>query len=216
VVQTLQGALIYDDTQRRVTSNPNSSLRRSGVTGRLFVDDNANGEPDPGEPGVGGVRVIVGTYATRTDSLGRYHIWNVPAFEPVKVEVDTNTLDNPLYVPAFTSALVSPPPNAYRELNLPLVTGAVLEGRVIRDGAPMPGVTLVLTNTSNGKATSVPTFTDGSFYVLGVKPGTYTLEVDARDLAARRLVGTTLTVTAQPNMPDQLSNLVVEVRSAAK
>ena len=213
VVQTLQGALIYDDTQRRVTANPNAGLRRSGVTGRVFVDGNANGEVDPGEPGVGGVRVVVGTYATFTDSLGRYHVWNVPAFEPVKVEVDTNTLENPLYVPAFTSALVSPPPNAYRELNLPLVTGAVLEGRVMRDGAPLPGVTLVLTETSSGKTTSIATFSDGSFYVLGVKPGRYTLAVDPRDLAARRLSGTPLQLTAQPDRPDQLSNLVLEVRS---
>lgn len=213
VVQTVQGALIYDNNQRRVTANPNSGLRRSGVSGRLFVDDNANGEPDPGEPSVGGVRVVVGTYATRTDSLGRYHVWNIPAFEPVKVEVDTNTLDNPLYVPAFTSALVSPPPNAYRELNLPLVTGAVLEGRVIRDGTPLPGVTLLLTNRSNGKTTSIPTFSDGSFYVLGVKPGRYTIEVDPRDLSARRLTGDPLMLTAQPDKPDQMSNLIVEVRS---
>jgi hypothetical protein len=94
------------------------------------------------------------------------------------------------------------------------VTGAVLEGRVMRDnGAPLPGVTLVLTNRANGKTTSIATFADGSFYVLGVKPGRYTLEVDGRDLAARRLTGEPLVLTAQPDKPDQMSNLVVEVRS---
>ncbi|MEZ4413586.1 MAG: hypothetical protein R2910_11425 [Gemmatimonadales bacterium] len=216
VQQQVQGALVYDNNQGRVTANPNPGIQRSGVSGTVFIDDNANGLQDPGEPGARNVRVIVGSNSTRTDSAGEYHVWDINAFDPVLVQIDTTSLDNPLYVPAFTSASLQPPPNAYRQFDLPLVTGAVLEGRVLYDGAPLPGVTLVLTNTSNGKATSIPTFTDGSFYVLGVKPGHYTLEVDTRDLSARRLVGTVLQITAQPNMPDQLSNLVVQVRSATK
>ena len=60
---------------------------------------------------------------------------------------------------------------------------------MVQEGAPVPNVTLVLTNTSSGKQTSLATFGDGTFYVLGVKPGRYTLEVDPRDLAARRLAG---------------------------
>ncbi len=216
VVQTVQGALIYDQGQRRVTANPNPGLQRSGVSGAVFVDANANGRKDPGEPGAGGVRVIVGAFTSLTDSAGRYHVWDIPAFERVLVQIDSTSLDNPLYVPAFGTASVEPPPNAYRQLDLPLVTGAVLEGRVVQEGAPVPSVTLVLTNTSSGKRTSLATFGDGTFYVLGVKPGRYTLEVDPRDLAARRLTGQALAITAEPGRPDQLSNLVLEVRSAPR
>ena len=153
---------------------------------------------------------------TLTDSAGRYHVWDIPAFERVLVQIDSPSLANPLYVPAFTTASVQPPPNAYRRLDLPLVTGAVLEGRVVQEGAPVSNVTLVLTNTSSGKQTSLATFGDGTFYVLGVKPGRYTLEVDPRDLSARRLVGQALVFTAEPGRPDQLSNLVLEVRAAAR
>jgi len=213
VVQSVQGSLIYDGSQGRVTANPNPGLQRSGVTGRVFVDQNGNGRQDAGEPGVYGVRVVVGSFTARTDSLGRYHVWDIPAFEPVDVQIDSTSLDNPLYVPAFTTASLQPPPNAYREFNLPLVTGAVLEGRVLRDGAPFPGATLVLTNLANGKKTIIPAFSDGTFYVLGVKPGRYSLEVDPRDLAARHLRGGTLQVTAQPDRPDQLSGLVVETET---
>jgi len=214
VLQTVSGALVYDNHQGRVTANPNPGLQRSGVSGTVFVDENANGRQDAGELGVPAVRVVVGSNTALTDSMGQYHVWDIPAFEPVLVQIDSTSLDNPLYVPAFASASLQPPPNAYRQFDLPLVTGAVLEGRVVYAGTPFPGATLVLTNTANGKQTSIATFTDGSFYVLGVKPGTYTLAVDARDLTARRLTGTTLRITAQPNAPDQLSNLVVEVRSA--
>jgi len=214
VVQTVQGTLVYDTEQRRVTANPNPGLQRSGVSGTVFLDENANGTREAHEPGVPNVRVIVGSNSARSDSLGRYYVWDIPAFEPVQVQVDTTTLDNPLYVPAFTTAQLEPPPNSYRTLDLPLVTGAVLEGRVLMDGAPVPGLTVALTNRANGRVTSIPTFSDGSFYLLGVKPGRYTLAVDARDLSARRLTGTTLQVTAQPDRPDQLSNLVLEVGPA--
>ena len=146
VVQTLQGALIYDQHQGRVTANPNPGLQRSGVSGRVFVDDNANGKQDPGNSASPGVRVVVGSFSTQTDSLGRYHVWDIPAFEPVQVRIDSTSLENPLYVPAFSTASLQPPPNAYRQFDLPLVTGAVLEGRVLRDGTPVPGLTLVLTN----------------------------------------------------------------------
>ncbi len=214
VYQTVQGALVYDKNLGRVTANPNPGIQRSGVSGTVFIDDNANGTQDPGEPGAIDVRVIVGSFTARTDSNGQYHVWDVPAFEPVLVQIDSTSLDNPLYVPAFASASLQPPPNAYRQLDLPMVAGAVLEGRVMQDGAPLPGITLVLTHRANGKTTSIATFSDGSFYVLGVKPGRYTLEVDPRDLSARRLTGEPLLLTAQPDAPDQLSNLVVEVRSA--
>lgn len=214
-IQTLQGTLAYDAAQRRVTANPNPGLQRSGVSGRVFLDENGNGLPDPDEPGVAGVRVIVGSNTARSDSLGRFHVWDIPAFEPVQVEVDTTSLENPLYVPAFTSAMLAPPPNGYRELNLPLVAGTVLEGRVELAGSPVPDINLVLTDRASGKRRAAATFSDGSFYVMGVKPGRYTLEVDPRDLAARRLAGTPLTITASPAHPEQLSNLVVEVRAAA-
>ncbi len=74
----------------------------------------------------------------------------------------------------------------------------------------------MLTNTSSGKRTALATFGDGTFYVLGVKPGRYTLEVDPRDLAARRLTGQAQDITAAPGRPEQLSNLVLEVRGAPR
>lgn len=213
VIQTVQGALIYDPHQGRVTANPNPGIQRSGVSGVVFVDANANGRRDPDEEGAAGVRVVVGSFNMLSDSAGRYHVWDIPAFEPVRVEVDSTSLDNPLFVPAFATASVQPPPNAYRQLDLPLVTGAVLEGRVIRDGAPISGLTLLLTNRGSGRQRTIETFTDGSFYVMGVKPGQYTIEVDPRDLAARRLAGASLPFTASAEHPEQLSGLVLEVHA---
>jgi hypothetical protein len=140
-------------------------------------------------------------------------VWDIPAFEPVQVEIDSLSLDNPLYVPAISSASVAPPPNAVRELNLPLVPGAILEGRVVRgpERRPVGSITLNLIDRATGRRRQIATFVDGSFYVMGVRPGEYDLEVDPRDLAARRLRGRPLRIHARVDEPESLAGLELVV-----
>lgn len=212
-VQSFQGSVIYDDSRKRLTTAPGPSLERSGVSGRVFVDRNGNGRPEIDEEGVFGVRVVVGSQVARTDSLGRFRVWDIPAFEPVQVEIDSLSLDNPLYVPAITTASVAPPPNAVRELNLPLVPGTILEGRVVRgpERRPVGSLTLNLIDRARGRRRQIATFVDGSFYVMGVRPGEYDLEVDPRDLAARRLRGRPLRIQARVDEPESLAGLEIVV-----
>jgi len=212
-VQSFQGSVIYDDSRNRLTTAPGPSLERSGVSGRVFVDRNGNGRPEVDEEGVYGVRVVVGSQVASTDSLGRFRVWDLPAFEPVQVEIDSLSLDNPLYVPAISSASVAPPPNAVRELNLPLVPGAILEGRVVRgpERRPVGSITLNLIDRATGRRRQIATFVDGSFYAMGVRPGEYDLEVDPRDLAARRLRGRPLRIQARVDEPESLAGLELVV-----
>jgi hypothetical protein len=46
------------------------------------------------------------------------------------------------------------------------------------------GITLVLTDRTTGQRRTFTTFTDGAFYLLGVKPGDYELVVDPKLLDA--------------------------------
>jgi hypothetical protein len=81
---------------------------------------------------------------------------------------------------------VLPSPNHFTGVDVPLSTGAVLEGRLVRAfGGSLQGVagaTLELREQRTGRRRSAVTFTDGSFYMLGVPQGEYALEVGARTL----------------------------------
>jgi hypothetical protein len=202
--QFVQGSLLWDRATGRVATAPGPSLERSGISGRIFRDANGNDLPDPGEPGVPGVRVRVGTASAVSDSDGTFRVWDVVPFEPVAVTVDSLSLPSPLLVPAFGSALVAPGPNRFRGIDIPIVQAGVVEGRVVRAAAGrvpeqgVGGVILMLTHARTGAVQRFTTFTDGGFYAMGVKPGEYELAVDPRTLGALLATAVPLRFTLTP------------------
>jgi len=182
--QFVQGSVLWDRPAGRLNLAPGPSLERSGLSGHVFLDENANGRRDVGEPALPNVRVLVGSAGATTDSAGAYHVWDLVPFEPIFVTLDSLSLDSPLLVPAFSRASIVPGPNRFRTLDIPVVQAGVIEGRVTREGRGVGGVTLVLTDKRTGTRRTLVTFTDGAFYLLGVKPGEYELAVDERVLDA--------------------------------
>jgi len=182
--QFLQGSVLWDRRANHLAVAPGPALERSGLSGRVFMDVNANGIRDIGEPPVVNARVFVGTFAARTDSTGAYHVWDLVPFEPVMVSIDSMSLESPLLVPLFARTSVVPGPNRYRSLDIPLVESGIIEGKVTRNAAGVGGVTLVLTDARRGSRRTLVTFNDGAFYLMGVKPGDYELSVDPKVLDA--------------------------------
>jgi hypothetical protein len=184
--QYVQGSVLWNRSDGRLTYAPGPSLERAGLAGRVFRDENGNGQWDAGEAAVAGVRVIAGSVAAVSDSTGAFRIWDLVPFEPTLVMVDSLSIDSPLVVPAFGSASVVLGPNRFRMLDIPLVRAGVVEGRVVRmtpqGPQPLGGVTLLLTERRTGERRSLVTFSDGDFYVLGIKPGDYDVTVDPRVL----------------------------------
>ena len=189
--QFLQGSVLWDRRTDRLGVAPGPSLERSGLSGRVFMDVNANGIRDAGEPAIANARVLVGSMSARTDSSGAYRVWDLVPFEPVIVSLDSVSLDSPLLVPLFARTSIVPGPNRFRSLDIPVVEAGIIEGRVVRNGAGVGGVTLMLTDRRSGTRRSLVTFNDGAFYLMGVKPGDYELTVDEQVLDA-------LAVDAEP------------------
>lgn len=194
-VQSVQGSVLWNEAARRLAFAPGPSLERSGIAGRVFLDLNANGRLDPAEPGAPGVRVRVGTTATLSDAAGRYRVWDIVPFEPIAVSIDTLSLTSPLWTPGFPDVSVVPGPNRFQTLDIPIALGAVIEGKVSRETAGgrvgLGGVTLILTNRATGERRAITTFSDGDFYAIGIKPGSYEIAVAARVLM-------TLKATSEP------------------
>jgi hypothetical protein len=108
-------------------------------------------------------------------------------------------------VPTVALAAVTVEPNGFREVNLPVVNGSEVAGRVFREGATgiagVGGVRLVLTHLPTGRRHEAVTFHDGTFYALGLLPGDYSAAVSAEVLAALglRMEGPTIRFT----VPDE-------------
>jgi hypothetical protein len=184
----LQGSAVYNEGARRVGFTPGPSIQRAGLSGRVFLDENANGQWDAGESVVSDVRVRLGNHTAVSDSNGVFRVWELIPFEPVLMMVDTLSIESPLVVPAFATASVIPSPNRFRTVDVPLVRSGVVEGRVLLDGPggarELGGASVIITHVVTGVRQAVVTFSDGGFYVLGIKPGEYDIAVDPRVLAA--------------------------------
>jgi hypothetical protein len=181
VSQFVQGSVLYDPSRRQVAFAAGPSLERAGLSGRVFLDLNGDGRWQPGEQAIPGARVRAGFVTALSDSSGRYRIWDLPAFEPVLVAVDTSSLASPLWIPTYGSMSVETGPNRFRSVDIPIVPGGVIEGRVVRQavdsGVAVPGARLQLRRRGSSQTVQLVTFSDGGFYLIGVKPGQYEIAV---------------------------------------
>lgn len=184
------------------------------MTGRVFLDLNGNGRFDRGEEPLEGVRVVVGPVFAMSDADGTYRVWDLLPYEPTAVTVDSLSLGSPLWVPAFAVASIEPSPNRYRTLDVPVLPGGVIEGRVTTaSGLPAAGATLVLAHAQSGEQRLVRTFNDGSYYLLGVRPGEWQLSVDAKCLEIYRATAPVLRFTlAGSREGTTLSGLDIQLR----
>ncbi len=196
-IQSVQGSALLAPGEKRPQFVTGPSLQRTGVTGIVFLDRNANGRRDPGEPAIPGVQVQVGTGLASSDVDGRYRVWDLMPFDPMPISVDSTTLPSPLWIPVLRHNSIEAGPNRFEPLDIPVVAGGVLEGRVswLRDGATsLPPIPLLVLNAAGEVIARTATFSDGEFVLFGVRPGVMTVRVDPAWLAAQGLGP----VTAQP------------------
>lgn len=178
----VEGTLIADPSVGRLGLWTGRAVGQGGVAGFAFIDVNANGVRDPGEAGVEGVRLAIGSRLARTDGRGQYRVWDLPPFSRVRVEVDTSSLVGALLMPRFSVIEAAPTPNTYRELDIPLVPVSDARGDVTLDGAPIANVRLLVRGVATRRQRVVRTFSDGLFEVTGLLPDRYEVFVDAGDL----------------------------------
>jgi hypothetical protein len=179
------GSVAWDPRSGLVRLGDGADLDRAGVSGVLFRDDNGNGVQDPGEPGLAGIPVRVGGFATETDSEGRFAAWGLFPSEPVQIEVDTLALPDPHYLLAARAIRVRPSPNAFGGVQLPVLVGAEVAGFVVLGDQAVGGVPVVLRELNTGVEINIFTFADGAFYRTAVPPGEY--EVTLPDAVLDRL-----------------------------
>ena len=174
-----EGSVVWDRWTKRVVLGDGRGLGRAGLAGEVFLDSNGNGVRDVTEAAIEGLSVGVGAHRITTDSLGRFAVWDVIPFEAVIVRIDSADIDNPLWIPASPALSVYPQPNAFSWVGLPLVMGGEANGRVAfaATGRGAGGIRLLFSNLDTGEVVRTTTFSDGSFYVFGLRPGDYELTV---------------------------------------
>lgn len=200
--QSIGGSVVWSRGSTAFALSSEPSLDRGGVGGQVFLDLNGNAQWERDEPPLPGTRLLVGNRWVTADTAGRYQVWGSSPYEEVLISVDSTSLKSPWWVPRFAAQAVTPTPNLVRSADVPIDIGGVIEGSIVLDGSrsqslgrPLP---IVLTATQTGTRTVVESFTDGSFYRMGLRPGRYEATVEDGVLERMGLLADTLRFELRP------------------
>jgi hypothetical protein len=200
--QSVAGSVVWSRGGGAPLFSSEPSLDRSGVGGRVFLDLNGDGRWQLDEPPAPGTRLLVGNRWVTADADGRYQLWNVPPWEELLISVDTLGLASPWWMPEYGAVAVTPTPNLVRSVDVPLVIGGIVEGSLLLEGSasrsftgPLP---ILLVELGTGTRTVIESFSDGSFYRMGLRPGHYEARVDETLLRTIGLTGEPLRFEITP------------------
>lgn len=196
------GSAVWEPASGRLLFSAAPAVDRAGIAGKAFLDVNANGRRDEHEPPVVGARIVTAGRALVTDRDGRFLLWGLQPYEPVRLQVDTASLSGPLWMPDRPALVVMPEPGRLVDVELPIIESVVLEGRLEmetgRAVALLHQISLLLCAESGSGCQRIEPFSDGAFYVMGLRPGRYRLAADRAALVDLGLVGDTTLVTLVP------------------
>lgn len=186
VAQALSGTIGWDGGERRAIVTARSGSERGGATMRFFVDENGDGVLNPVEAAIRGYGVRLDRSAVvQVRDAGGVYASDLTAHHRYSVRLLPGRTSNPLWIPSVESFSFIADPYRYKRIDIPFHAAGVIDGSVVRQTAagdkPVPGLRMRVQGT-DGTVIIVPVFGDGTFYHLGVKPGTYVVDVDPAQL----------------------------------
>lgn len=174
-------------------------LNRAHIQGRAFFDLNDNGQDDPEEPGLAGMKIqLDGGRSVTTDGQGWYRFSSLDPGE-YSLALLSEQLGVGLRATTATEKSVSLSARQTASVSFGVTNFGLVSGRVFNDlfltgsegdafNAPgVGGVRIVLRHLSkavNSPMQAVSLDPDGTYIFRNLPPGTYQLEIDATTLPA--------------------------------
>lgn len=187
LTEAVNGSLLYSQNSKKfITSNQNN-VGRGGFIIQPFLDINANGKKDTGEPKVNslGIKVNAGrTVLNAKDS--NYNVVGLEAYNTYFIDIEKDAFDNIAWKVKNPSIKVIVEPNHLKLIEVPILVMGEVSGKVnLQNNQGNKGIGRIIVNifNSNGMFINrVLTEADGYFSYLGLTPGNYYLEIDEKQL----------------------------------
>jgi hypothetical protein len=175
--------------------NNDIAIRSEEITGKgaatafVYHDANNNSIFDDDDQPIpeAEIRTRQSNLKAITDEQGIAGIDGMRSYNPVDVELDTETLQNPFWQPAVQGKAIIPRPGVNKIIEIPVITTGEIEGNIYRkdnDGysEPLAKIGLEIYNKEGEKVQTTRSEFDGFFLFQAVRPGDYLLKVKESDL----------------------------------
>src|SRR5450759_1152657 len=190
LIQYARGSLINDRKTHYLGTDNRTNVGRGGITIIPYLDKNANGKRDPGEPKAYGLNLRAsGGRIERSEQDTTIRILSLEPYTNCFIELDQSSFDNIAWRLKYRTISVAVDPNMLKLIEIPINVVGEASGAVkIDKGGEVSGLARITVNfysKDQKKAGRVLTEEDGYFSYFGLTPGTYNVRIDTVQL--RRL-----------------------------
>ena len=206
--QTLRGSVGLDRNTGTFIWDNRQQVGRSGISVKMFVDENNSDTYDEGEEVIPGSAITLQKASARkvkTDGVER--LTQLQPYRRYYFQVNEAKINNATLMAKYRKFSIVTDPNRFKQIEIPFFTSGIIEGRVdrIRDGefVPISGLRIHVKNDDGTYSATLRTFSDGSFYSMEIPPGTYEAQIDDSQLKFLGMTSSpetiSFTVKADPN-----------------
>ena len=193
LVQYARGSLINDRPTGWLKADNRTNVGRGGISVVAFMDLNANGRRDPGEPKAPGMNVRSNSgRLERSEKDTTIHITGLEPYVKYFIEIDESSFENISWRIEKKSYAVVADPNMMKLIEIPVYVRGEATGTVMyEENGVASGLGRVIVNfyNSSGIVTGrALTEEDGYFSWFGLAPGQYTIRVDTAQLRRLKMI----------------------------
>ena len=186
-LQYARGSIINDSKTRYLGTDNRANVGRGGISITAFLDLNANGRRDPGEPRAYGLNLHAnGGRIERSDRDSTIRILGLEPYTSCFIELDPNSFENVSWRLAHQTMSVAVDPDILKNIEIPVIAVGEATGNVSleKDGTRSgQGRMIISFFTSTLKpAGKAITEDDGFFSYFGLAPGKYIAMIDTSQL----------------------------------
>jgi hypothetical protein len=187
LIQYARGSLIKDRQTKYLGTDNRFNVGKGGISIIPYLDLNANGIKDPGEPKVSGLNLRTnGGRIEKSESDTTIRILGLEPYTNCFIDLDPNSFDNVAWKLPVRTLSVSVDPNILKHIELPVTVAGEATGMVAleRYGEKKGLGRIILSFYGSNKKLAGKTLSeeDGYFSYLGLAPGSYSVRIDTTQL----------------------------------
>jgi cell division protein FtsN len=195
LVEYARGSLINDSKTNYLKADNRTNVGRAGISMLAFIDLNANGLRDAGEPKAYGLNVHSnGGRIERSDKDSTIHIIGLEPYVKYFLEFDESSFESISWRIDKKSVAVITDANMLKLIEVPVSIKGEASGTVmLEEGGSVAGLGRIIVNfynSANVLTARALTEDDGYFSYFGFAPGSYYARVDTSQLRKLNMTST--------------------------
>jgi hypothetical protein len=183
-IEYARGSLLYDRKTNFLGADNQFNVGKGGISVIPFLDLNANGLRDKGEPKAYGLNLRAnGGRIEKSESDTTIRILGLEPYTNCYIELDANSFENVSWRLPVKILGVAVDPNILKHIEIPVTVVGEASGTVslIKDGesAGIGRIVVSFFDSRNKHVTSTLTEDDGYYSWFGLVPGQYSVRIDS-------------------------------------